>query len=134
MILLSKLERSILLSHTGCPKTCIQDFYLQLDGWDKSPVIGGICRSVWSTKTFLHDIRELRYKQNKMGYQISRIHWISWNRIPPGFIPNFSSYGHFSSRGSILPLVCFRFKPISIQHKGAEIWDIRFKEKRSTKS
>ena len=46
-----------------------------LDGWDISHLKGGICSSVWSTKTFLHDIREPRYKQNIMGYQISRI----WN-------------------------------------------------------
>ena len=29
--------------------------------------------SVWSTKTRLNDIRELRYKKKDMGYQISRI-------------------------------------------------------------
>ena len=33
---------------------------------------GGIHRSVWITKTFLYDIRELRYKQNNMGYHISK--------------------------------------------------------------
>ena len=46
-----------------------------LDSWDISHLKGGICSSVWSTKTFLHDIREPRYKQNIMRYQISRI----WN-------------------------------------------------------
>ena len=44
-----------------------------LDGWDISHLKGGICSSVWSTETFLHDIREPRYKQSNMGCQISRI-------------------------------------------------------------
>ena len=34
--------------------------------------IGGIHSFVWITKTFLYDIREPRYKQIKMGYQISK--------------------------------------------------------------
>ena len=33
---------------------------------------GGIHSFVWSTKTFLQDIQEPRYKQIKMGYQISK--------------------------------------------------------------
>ena len=33
---------------------------------------GGINSFVWSTKAFLYDIREPRYKQIKMGYQISK--------------------------------------------------------------
>ena len=33
---------------------------------------GGIHSFVWSTKTFLYDIREPRYKQIKMGYHISK--------------------------------------------------------------
>ena len=33
----------------------------------------GFCSSVWSTKTFLYNIRDPKYKQNNMGYQISRI-------------------------------------------------------------
>ena len=34
---------------------------------------GEIHSSVWSTKTFLYNIREPRYKQNNMRYKISRI-------------------------------------------------------------
>ena len=34
--------------------------------------LGGIPSFVWSTKTFLYDIREPRYKQIKMGYQNSK--------------------------------------------------------------
>ena len=41
--------------------------------WNIIHFKGKIHSSVWSTKTFLYDIRELRYKQNNMGYQISRI-------------------------------------------------------------
>ena len=33
---------------------------------------GGIHSFVWSTKTFLYNIREPRYKQIEMGYQISK--------------------------------------------------------------
>ena len=33
---------------------------------------GGIHSFVWSTKTFLYDIWEPRYKQIKMGYRISK--------------------------------------------------------------
>ena len=30
---------------------------------------------IYSTKTFLHDIRELRYKQIKMGYPMSKFQY-----------------------------------------------------------
>ena len=40
---------------------------------EKKHLKGEIHISAWSTKTFVFDIRELRYKQNNMGYQISRI-------------------------------------------------------------
>ena len=43
-----------------------------LENWDIIHWKGGIHRFVWSTKTFLYDIREPRYKQIKMGYQISK--------------------------------------------------------------
>ena len=36
-------------------------------GWDICHLKGGIHSSVWSTKTFLYDIREPRYEQNNMG-------------------------------------------------------------------
>ena len=35
-----------------------------LEGCDISHLKGGIHNSIWSTKTFLYDIREPRYKQN----------------------------------------------------------------------
>ena len=37
-----------------------------LEDWDMT-------WSIWSTKTFLYDIRGPRYKEIKMGYQISKI-------------------------------------------------------------
>ena len=46
--------------------------FLQLQGWDIFHLKGGIHSSVWSTKTFLYDIRGPRCKQIKMGYQISK--------------------------------------------------------------
>ena len=59
--------------NTGCIK---KNFTLSLainmlEGWDISHLKGEIHSSVWSTKTFLNDIRELRYKQNNMEYKIS---------------------------------------------------------------
>ena len=44
-----------------------------LEGRYISHLKGGIHSSVWSTKTFLYNIREPRYKQNDMGYKMSRI-------------------------------------------------------------
>ena len=44
-----------------------------LEGYDIFLLKGGIHSFIWSTKTFLYDMRELRYKQNKIGYHISRI-------------------------------------------------------------
>ena len=43
-----------------------------LEGLDIFHMKGGILRFIWSTKTFLYDIREPRYKQNNLGYQKSR--------------------------------------------------------------
>ena len=43
-----------------------------LEGWDIIHWKGGIYSFVWSTKTFLCDIREPRYKQIKMEYQTSK--------------------------------------------------------------
>ena len=51
-------------------------FFLAKNMPEDSDIIhlkGEIHSSVWSTKTFLYDIREPRYKENNMGYQISRI-------------------------------------------------------------
>ena len=72
------------LSHncTGCPEKNVPQFCLispatnMLEGWKIFHLNGGIHRSVWSTKTFLCDIREPRYKQIKMGYQISEVLYI----------------------------------------------------------
>ena len=64
---------------TGCPtKHDPHGFCLislatnMLEIWDIIYWKGGIPSFVWSTKTFLYDIREPRYKQIKMGYQISK--------------------------------------------------------------
>ena len=85
--------------HTGCPKKnaskivwIISPTTNMLEGWDIFNLKGGIHCSVWSTKTFLYNIREPRYEQNNMGYQISMI----WNDKQSNilksqrFIHNFS--------------------------------------------
>ena len=38
------------------------------EGWDIINWIGWIHSFIWSTKTFLYDIRKPGYKQTKMGY------------------------------------------------------------------
>ena len=59
-------------------KTCPTWFLLNFSGYKTAKKLdiihwkGGIHSFVWSTKTFLYDIREPRYKQIKMGYQISK--------------------------------------------------------------
>ena len=44
-----------------------------LEGWYIFQFKDGIHSFLWSTKTFLNDIRKARYKQNNIGYEISRI-------------------------------------------------------------
>ena len=66
---------------------------------------GEIHSSVWSTKTFLHDIRELRYKQIKIGYQISKILDIGQSSVLKSddidvFILMILIYSYF---GSLMP-------------------------------
>ena len=68
------------LCNTGCPKKHSYKIVWLMSPatnmlWDISYLKGGTCSSVWSTKTFIYDIREPRYKQNNMGYQILR-NWI----------------------------------------------------------
>ena len=64
---------------TGCLKKMHRSFCLIspatsiLEGWDIFHLKGDIHSFVSSTSSFLCDIGEPRYEQNKMGYQISRI-------------------------------------------------------------
>ena len=64
---------------TGCPKKhdphsfCLVSLATNmLESWDIIHWKGGIHIFVWSTKTFLYNIWEPRYKQIKMEYQISK--------------------------------------------------------------
>ena len=43
-----------------------------LECWDIIHWKGGIHSFVWSTKTFLYDIREPRYKQIKIGFRFKK--------------------------------------------------------------
>ena len=43
------------------------------EGWDIMHSKGEVHSSVWSSKTFLYHIREPRYKEIKMGYQITKV-------------------------------------------------------------
>ena len=62
----------------GVPKTCIQDCLTNISGCDISHLKGGIFSSVWSTKTFLCNIREPRYREIKIGYYTFRYWLISF--------------------------------------------------------
>ena len=76
-ISISWVDNCILnLEYTGCLKKKNALFlWLKnlLEVWDTFHLKGGIHSSVLSTKTFLSNIRKLRYKQIKLGYQISKI-------------------------------------------------------------
>ena len=76
------LRSGIALKHKGwnkknltklAPQICLISLTKNiLEGWDIIHLKGEIHSFVWSTKTFLYDIREPRYKQIKMGYRISK--------------------------------------------------------------
>ena len=51
-----------------------------LESWDIIHLKGGIHSFVWSTKTFLYDIREPRWKQIKLGIRFQNV-WILDNLI-----------------------------------------------------
>ena len=73
------LNLIVLVQHTGrlkktawillYPRNYITNM---LESWDIIHWKGGIHSFVWSTKTFLYDIQEPRYKQIRIGYQISK--------------------------------------------------------------
>ena len=74
------MYRTCFMACTGCPKKnaplcfCLISLVTNIvEGWYIFHLKGWINRSVWSTRTFLYNIRELRYKQNNMGYHISKI-------------------------------------------------------------
>ena len=70
---MTKSPEEIVLPVTGCPEKNAPQFLLNFSGYKHARRCkGGIHSFVWSTKTFLYDIREPRYKQIKMGYQISK--------------------------------------------------------------
>ena len=65
---------------TGCPKKtphfgfCLISLIRNmLEAWYIFHLKGGIHRSAWSAKIYLYDTRELRYKQNNIGYHLSKI-------------------------------------------------------------
>ena len=58
-----------------------------LESWGIIHLNGGIHSSVWSTKTFLYDIREPRYKQIKIGSQISKLSDIGQSKVLNSNVP-----------------------------------------------
>ena len=53
---------------------------------------GEINSSTWSTKTFLYEIREPRYKQIKMGYHISKFLNIGQSSVLKSDVPYYFTY------------------------------------------
>ena len=63
-----------------------------LEGWDIIHLNSRIHSSVWTTKTFLYDIREARYKQIKIGSQISKLSDIGQSNILNSNLPYCLTY------------------------------------------
>ena len=63
-------KTSLNLRHSFCLITLATNM---LEGWNIIKFKAEIHCSVCSTKTFMYDIRELRYKPNNMKYQILKI-------------------------------------------------------------
>ena len=57
----------------GGPKNLTKMATNVLEGCDMIHLKGEVHSSVWSTKTFLYDIREKRFKEIKMGYRITKV-------------------------------------------------------------
>ena len=68
----------------------------------------GIHSSIWSTKTFLYDIRAPRYKQFKMGYQILKISDIRQSKVLDSDVTYCFIY--------IPASLCFRDMCLNMQH------------------
>ena len=111
-----------------CHLFCLISLYTNmLEGWDIFHMKGGILRFIWSTKTFLYDIRELRYKQNNMGYKKPR----DWNDKQSNFLESDTAmiYTLFLYLRPLLEvrtypilkvtfLAWFKFNPIFVKYKG----------------
>ena len=73
-----RIQLDNVLIDTGCLKNAPLWFCLIslnrniLEGCCLFHIKGGIHRSIWSTKTFLNNIREPRYKRNNMEYHTSK--------------------------------------------------------------
>ena len=63
-----------------------------IEGLDIFHLKGKIKCSIWSTKTFLYEIREHRYKQIKIGYLISKFLNIGQSSILKYDVPYHFTY------------------------------------------
>ena len=79
-----------------------------LEGWDIILLKGGIYSFVWIAKIFLYDIREPRYKQIEMGYQISECLNVGQSSVLKADVPYCFTY--------ILAPLCFTEMGLNFKH------------------
>ena len=83
---------------TGCPEKCIQVCLNNISCYKNAKRLGhilfkgGIHGYVWSTKTFLSNIREPIYRKIKIGYQISKSLDIGQSSVLESDIPHCFDY------------------------------------------
>ena len=83
-----------------------------LEGWDIIHLIGTIHSSVWTTKTFLYDIREPRYKPIKIGSQISKLSDIGPSNFLNSNVPYCFTYISAIYRNGFELEACLRMSPL----------------------
>ena len=102
---------------------------------------GGLHSSVWSTKTFLCQIRSRGISKKKCGIRFKEFeklnNLIFSNLIPPWFMHNFSSNEYFTGlgnipfKGNILRQVsCSKPLLYNITEPNIIIWDMGFQNSR----
>ena len=64
----------------------------RLEGLNIIHLKGGINSSIWSTKTYLYEIREPRYKQIKTGYHISKFLNIGQSSVLKSDVPYYFTH------------------------------------------
>ena len=64
----------------------------RLEGLDIFHLKGEINSSIWSTKTFLYEIRKPRYKNIKMGYHISKFLNIGQSSVLKSDVPYYFTH------------------------------------------
>ena len=83
-----------------------------LEGWDINHLKGRLHSSVWTTKKFLHNIREPRYKPIKIGSQISKLSDIGPSNFLNSNVPYCFTYTSAIYRNGFELEACLRKSPL----------------------